>query len=165
LTKSATYHSNFRLDSFDTQERVIRRVGGEKEISVNIRVIAATNKDLLKEVKERRFREDLYYRLASSSSTCHLYARGSMISNLWLTTSSANIAPGKAHVVTQGNQTIEAGSMDGNIRELESVVQRCAHGCPREEGRNNCNQASDAVRFLPEEPREAIYSSMMMYSI
>jgi len=46
------------------QERVIRRVGGEKEISVNIRVIAATNKDLLKEVKDRRFREDLYYRLA-----------------------------------------------------------------------------------------------------
>ncbi|CAG0925929.1 unnamed protein product, partial [Notodromas monacha] len=46
------------------QESKITRVGGEKEISVDVRVLAATNKDLKKEIAEGRFREDLYHRLA-----------------------------------------------------------------------------------------------------
>jgi DNA-binding NtrC family response regulator len=45
------------------QESKITRVGGEKEIKVNVRVIAATNKDLQKEIKEGNFREDLFHRL------------------------------------------------------------------------------------------------------
>lgn len=45
------------------QEHKITRVGGEKEIGVDVRVVAATNKDLLKEVEARNFREDLYHRL------------------------------------------------------------------------------------------------------
>ncbi|RKD23666.1 PAS domain S-box-containing protein [Caminicella sporogenes DSM 14501] len=45
------------------QEREIRKVGGEKSISVNVRVISATNKDLKKMVEEGKFRDDLYYRL------------------------------------------------------------------------------------------------------
>ncbi|MCB0395341.1 MAG: sigma-54-dependent Fis family transcriptional regulator [Flavobacteriales bacterium] len=45
------------------QENKITRVGGEKEIKVDVRVIAATNKDLLKEIEAGRFREDLYHRL------------------------------------------------------------------------------------------------------
>jgi two-component system nitrogen regulation response regulator NtrX len=46
------------------QENKITRVGGEKEIAVNVRIIAATNKDLKKEIQEQRFREDLYHRLS-----------------------------------------------------------------------------------------------------
>jgi two-component system, NtrC family, nitrogen regulation response regulator NtrX len=46
------------------QENRITRVGGEKDINVNVRVIAATNKDLKKEIAENRFREDLYHRLS-----------------------------------------------------------------------------------------------------
>src|SRR5436190_695842 len=46
------------------QENRISRVGGEKEISVNVRVIAATNKDLKKEIEKNLFREDLYHRLS-----------------------------------------------------------------------------------------------------
>lgn len=46
------------------QENLIQRVGAEKDIKVNVRVIAATNKDLQKEIAEGRFREDLYHRLA-----------------------------------------------------------------------------------------------------
>jgi transcriptional regulator with GAF, ATPase, and Fis domain len=45
------------------QEHKITRVGGDKEIKVNVRVIAATNKDLRKEIAENHFREDLYHRL------------------------------------------------------------------------------------------------------
>lgn len=46
------------------QEKKIQRVGNEKDITVDVRVIAATNKDLIEEIKEGRFREDLYHRLA-----------------------------------------------------------------------------------------------------
>ncbi len=46
------------------QENVIQRVGGEKDIKINTRVVAATNKDLRREIEEGRFREDLYHRLA-----------------------------------------------------------------------------------------------------
>ena len=46
------------------QEKKIQRVGNEKDISIDVRVIAATNKNLKKEIKEGRFREDLYHRLA-----------------------------------------------------------------------------------------------------
>ena len=46
------------------QENVIQRVGSEKDIKVNCRVLAATNKDLRKEISEGRFREDLFHRLA-----------------------------------------------------------------------------------------------------
>src|SRR5690606_6794565 len=46
------------------QEGKISRVGAEKEIKVDVRVLAATNKDLRKEIKEGNFREDLYHRLA-----------------------------------------------------------------------------------------------------
>ncbi len=46
------------------QESMITRVGADKDIKVDVRVIAATNKDLRKEIEEGRFREDLYHRLA-----------------------------------------------------------------------------------------------------
>ena len=45
------------------EERKIRRVGGQQEININVRIIAATNQDLEKSVQEGKFREDLYYRL------------------------------------------------------------------------------------------------------
>ena len=46
------------------EENKIQRVGSQKDIPVDVRVIAATNKDLKKEIKEGNFREDLYHRLA-----------------------------------------------------------------------------------------------------
>src|SRR5690554_2085210 len=46
------------------QENTISRVGADKDIKINVRVLAATNKDLKKEIAEGRFREDLYHRLA-----------------------------------------------------------------------------------------------------
>ena len=46
------------------QENKITRVGGDKDIKVNVRVLAATNKDLKNEIQEKKFREDLYHRIS-----------------------------------------------------------------------------------------------------
>jgi len=51
------------------EERKIRRVGGQQEIDIDVRIIAATNKDLKKAVDEKQFREDLFYRLNAMEIT------------------------------------------------------------------------------------------------
>lgn len=108
------------------QERTFERVGGEKTIKVDVRIITATNRDLLKEAKEGRFREDLYYRLnVFPISVPPLRERREDISLLTehflgkLKTygGSKTLGPG---VVTH----LMAYDWPGNVRELENVVER-----------------------------------------
>ena len=108
------------------QERTFERVGGEKTIKVDVRIIAATNRDLLKETQEGRFREDLYYRLnVFPISVPPLRERREDISLLTehflrkLKTygGSKTLAPG---VLTH----LTAYSWPGNVRELENIVER-----------------------------------------
>ena len=110
------------------QEGKITRVGGEKEISVNVRVLAATNKDLKKEIELGNFREDLYHRL--SVILIHVPSLNDRVED---------IAPLSQHFFKQICE--EYGMMDkvlddsaikklqshnwtGNIRELRNVIER-----------------------------------------
>ncbi len=68
------------------QERKIRRVGGTEEIDVDVRVIAATSRNLDQEIAEHRFRMDLYYRINVGASSCLRCARERMISRCWCRT-------------------------------------------------------------------------------
>ena len=52
------------------QERKVRGVGASQEVSVDVRVLAATNRNVEQDVKDGKFRQDLYYRLTSSASSC-----------------------------------------------------------------------------------------------
>ena len=110
------------------QESKITRVGGEKEISVNVRVLAATNKDLLQEIADRNFREDLYHRLSVILiQVPALNDRREDIPEL-IQKFLADIA------ADYGNKPkkIDAGALKylqgldwrGNIRELRNVVER-----------------------------------------
>ncbi|AMJ65765.1 sigma-54-dependent transcriptional regulator [Hymenobacter sp. PAMC 26628] len=110
------------------QESKITRVGGEKEISVNVRVLAATNKDLLQEIADRNFREDLYHRLSVILiQVPALNDRREDIPDL-IQKFLADIA------ADYGNKAkkIDAGALKylqgldwrGNIRELRNVVER-----------------------------------------
>ncbi|EGW39625.1 response regulator [Desulfosporosinus sp. OT] len=108
------------------QERTFERVGGEKTIKVDVRIIAATNRDLLKEAQEGRFREDLYYRLnVFPIFVPPLRERREDISELTehflekLRTygGSKTLGPG---VLSQ----LKAYTWPGNVRELENVVER-----------------------------------------
>ncbi|RYU82478.1 sigma-54-dependent transcriptional regulator [Hymenobacter persicinus] len=110
------------------QESKITRVGGEKEISVNVRVIAATNKDLQQEIAERNFREDLYHRLSVILiKVPALNDRRDDIPDL-VQRFLADIARDYG----DKPKTIDAKALDylksldwrGNIRELRNVVER-----------------------------------------
>jgi transcriptional regulator with PAS, ATPase and Fis domain len=75
------------------QTQKFERVGGEKTLAVDVRVLAATNKNLLEEVKKGEFREDLYYRLSVIPVFCHRFAKGVMISPAWCVIFCINSLP------------------------------------------------------------------------
>jgi DNA-binding NtrC family response regulator len=110
------------------QENRIVRVGGEKEITVNARVIAATNKDLRKEITENRFREDLYHRL--SVIVIKVPALADRKDDIPLLTDKFLMDIGEEHGTKKKriNESALKALMDypwtGNVRELRNVLER-----------------------------------------
>jgi two-component system nitrogen regulation response regulator NtrX len=110
------------------QEGKISRVGADKEIKVDVRVLAATNKDLRKEIAEGRFREDLYHRLAVIVvEVPGLNDRREDIGDL-VQHFSVQIAESSGMPVKEFSsdaiKTLEKYDWTGNIRELRNVVER-----------------------------------------
>jgi DNA-binding NtrC family response regulator len=110
------------------QENKITRVGGEKEIPVDVRVIAATNKNIREEIANRTFREDLYHRL--SVIVIEVPPLSRRLEDIPLLVShfikGYCAAMGKAPVeITPGAvDALKALEWSGNIRELRNVVER-----------------------------------------
>jgi two-component system, NtrC family, nitrogen regulation response regulator NtrX len=110
------------------QENKITRVGGDKEIPVRVRVVAATNKDLRKEIDENRFREDLYHRL--SVIVIKVPALAERLEDIPLLTTKflqdiAEDYGNKAKTIAQaGIDALKRHTWTGNIRELRNVVER-----------------------------------------
>jgi DNA-binding NtrC family response regulator len=110
------------------QENLIQRVGAEKDIKINVRVVAATNKDLKKEIAEGRFREDLYHRLAVILiKVPSLNDRRDDIP-LLIEHFAAKIAEEQGNIVKifskQAVKLLQEYDWTGNIRELRNVVER-----------------------------------------
>jgi DNA-binding NtrC family response regulator len=110
------------------QENVITRVGADKDIKVDVRVVAATNKDLKKEIAEGRFREDLYHRLAVILiKVPELNERREDIPML-ITHFAEKIASEQGTAVKSFSkkaiQMLQEYDWTGNIRELRNVVER-----------------------------------------
>ncbi|GFM34874.1 sigma-54-dependent transcriptional regulator [Desulfovibrio subterraneus] len=110
------------------QERQIRRVGGTTPIDLNIRVIAATNKDLKHEVEHGNFREDLYFRLnVVSISLPHLAERREDIPLLirhFMEKYSLAFHKQVTGIHPQAMQILANYSYPGNVRELENIIER-----------------------------------------
>ena len=110
------------------QENEITRVGSEKPIKVNVRVLAATNKDLPKEIAAGRFREDLFHRL--NVIPIHVPSLKERISDIPLLVNYfAEQICGEQRIATKtfDNESIEAlqaREWTGNVRELPNVVER-----------------------------------------
>jgi transcriptional regulator with GAF, ATPase, and Fis domain len=110
------------------QERVIERVGGGEIIPVDVRVIAATNRDLAGEVKAGRFRADLYYRLNVFPVTVPpLRCRPSDIPEMvqhFVRHFAARHGRSVSRVRPRTLQTLAAHDWPGNVRELENLIER-----------------------------------------
>src|ERR1043165_1595697 len=110
------------------QEHKITRVGGEKDISVSVRVVAATNKNLKKEIAEGRFREDLYHRLGVILIDVPPLAERkediAALADKFLKDISDEYGSKKKTIEAKALKLLEAHPWAGNIRELRNVIER-----------------------------------------
>ena len=115
------------------QEGKITRVGGEKDISVDVRVVAATNKDLLEEVDNKKFRLDLYHRL--SVILIHVPSLNNRRSDIPLLAEKfireicEEYGANKKNILPKALTELENYNWTGNIRELRNVCERLVILC------------------------------------
>ncbi len=115
------------------QERALERVGGNETVAVDVRVIAATNRDLPTEVREGRFREDLFYRL----NVVHvemppLRLRGSdalVLANAFLRRFAGDNNKLVEELSAEARTKLLAHRWPGNVRELENAIERAVVMC------------------------------------
>ena len=110
------------------QEREFERVGGSAAIRVDVRVIAASNRDLLKAVREKTFREDLYYRLNVFPILLPPLRERTedipLLAHFFLNKFAARIGKSLQGISRQTMQRLLAYSWPGNVRELENILER-----------------------------------------
>ena len=115
------------------QENVIQRVGGEKDIKVAPRVVAATNKNLLKEIEEGRFREDLYHRLAVI--LMHVPSLNDrkddipLLAEHFLKHVCIEHGVPKKEFDADATKALQGVNWTGNIRELRNIIERLVILC------------------------------------
>jgi two-component system NtrC family response regulator len=110
------------------QERQLRRVGDTKTVPINVRVLGATNESLLEKVKDGKFREDLYYRLAEIIvEVPPLRARpgdAALLAHGFVRRMAEEQRRGPMSLQADALEAIEAHDWPGNVRELENVIKR-----------------------------------------
>jgi two-component system, NtrC family, response regulator len=146
------------------QEMEFERVGGNKTIKVDVRLVAATNRDLKEEVEEGRFREDLYYRL----NVVHLHIPSLRerhedippLATHFLRKYTQENARGEVHLSPEAMKLLLHYAWPGNVRELENVMERAVILCsqnlitvndfPRELGGESVDPSRLNIdRFIP----------------
>ena len=110
------------------QEKVIRRVGAIEDINVDVRIIAATNRDLEKMVTEGTFRQDLFYRLnVINIVTPSLRDRVDdipLLANYFLKKYNDRLSKNIASINTEAMAMLKKYDYPGNVRELENIIER-----------------------------------------
>lgn len=115
------------------QESKITRVGGDKEIKVNVRVFAATNKNLPKEIEEGNFREDLYHRL--NVIPIHVPSLNDrkddipLLADHFLNMICADQGVPLKEITPDGIKALQNVDWTGNIRELRNIIERLVILC------------------------------------
>ena len=126
------------------QESKIMRVGGEKDIQVNVRVIAATNKNLKEEIANKNFREDLYHRL--SVILIHVPSLNEreedipLLANYFMSEICASSGKPLILLEDEALAALQKIQWTGNIRELHNVVERLAILCDNRVTANDVTQ-------------------------
>lgn len=135
------------------QENKITRVGGEKEINVDVRVVAATNKNIKEEIKAGRFREDLYHRL--SVILIHVPSLNERTDDIPLLANhflqevlNEQSMPPKT-LTDDAHNELKTIHWTGNIRELRNVVERLAILCDKEITGTDVKQFAQPLSATP----------------
>ena len=114
-----------------------RRVGGQREISTNVRVVAATNRNLERSVREGAFRQDLYFRLnVFRIDMPALRERGEdviVLARFFLERSAASLRKPAMRLTPGAERLLLGYEWPGNVRELRNVIERAAILCEEEE--------------------------------
>ena len=110
------------------QEQKITRVGSDKDISVDVRVLAATNKNMKEEIDEKRFREDLYHRLSviliKVPSLAERIEDIPLLAEHFVNESCKEMGVPKKSISEAAIQKLQTYSWTGNIREFRNVIER-----------------------------------------
>lgn len=110
------------------QEQKITRVGSDKDISVDVRVLAATNKNMKEEIDEKRFREDLYHRLSviliKVPSLAERIEDIPLLAEHFVTESCKEMGVPKKSISEAAIKKLQTYSWTGNIREFRNVIER-----------------------------------------
>ena len=114
------------------QERQLTRLGSERKVELDVRIVAATNKDLRVAMQQREFREDLYFRI--STFKLHIPAlrdrTGDILPLVACMLAQHSPTPPAYSVSLQAQQMLLQHNWPGNVRELENVVHRAIVLCP-----------------------------------
>ena len=133
------------------QEREVRRVGANRVVPINVRIICATNRDLLEMIRQGRFREDLYYRLkVLSIQLPPLRERdgdAAIIMQHYLTYYARKFGKNKITLSPEAVGRISGYRWPGNIREIRNISEQLAVLCD-----SDLISASDVDPVLPAEP-------------
>lgn len=115
------------------QENKIIRVGGEKDIDVNVRVVAATNKDLIQEIEDGNFREDLYHRLSviliHNPSLNERVDDIPTLAEMFINEICEDNGMSKKTFTPDALEELKAINWSGNVRELRNIVERLVILC------------------------------------
>jgi len=110
------------------QENKITRVGGEKEIPVDVRVLAATNKNIREEIRNKTFREDLYHRLSVIIIEVPPLSRRlddiPLLAGQFVSEYCQSMGKAKMEIMPEAMEALKSIEWTGNIRELKNVVER-----------------------------------------
>ena len=110
------------------QERTVRAVGGSSEVPVDVRVIAATNRDLQEMVEEKTFREDLYYRISvipiAVPPLRDRHEDIPLLANHFLKRYAPAAGKNVVRISEQSIATLTAYDWPGNVRQLENTIER-----------------------------------------
>ena len=110
------------------QERVIERLGGRQEIPVDVRIVCATHQDLKTLIKEGRFREDLFYRLAeiviNIPPVRERQGDAALLAHAFVRRFSAEQNRSNMTLTEDATRMVEAHQWPGNVRDLENCIKR-----------------------------------------
>jgi DNA-binding NtrC family response regulator len=124
------------------QEREFERIGGTENIKVDVRIICATNKDLEKEVKEGRFRDDLFYRLKVIPiflpSLRERKEDIPLLANHFIKAYSKKMNKKVTRFSDDAMDCLMDYNFPGNVRELENIVERTIALCPNQVVEKEC---------------------------